>query len=357
MNYIGSKLSLLPFLDASIHTIVDSSCVTFCDLFAGTGAVGRYFKTKGYQIIANDLQHYSFVLNRHYVGNSKELTFVKLFEEIPKIKREPPSQRKQFVCQYLNNIKPIDTGFIFNNYCYGGTKQKEHIRQYFTDENGMRCDAIRSQIEAWHQDKKINNDEYYFLLASLLENIDKVANTASVYGAFLKKIKPSAAKPLELKAADLILSTYKNKVYKGDANNIIKKIKADVLYLDPPYNQRQYAPNYHLLETISCFDNPKINGKTGLREYANQKSDWSSKSKVTQAFKDLVLSAQTKYIFLSYNNEGLLTLDEIKSIMKLRGEYGVFTKKYSRFRADKEKNRNHIANNTTEYLHYVKVKK
>src|SRR3989339_261222 len=82
MNYIGSKLSLLKFLEESINKVVDKNCDTFCDLFAGTGIVGRYFKTKGYKIIANDIQYYSYVLNRHYIGNHKELSFSKLVKEI-----------------------------------------------------------------------------------------------------------------------------------------------------------------------------------------------------------------------------------------------------------------------------------
>ena len=78
LNYIGSKLSLLKFLEDSINKVVDKNCKTFCDLFAGTGIVGSYFKRKGYKIIANDIQYYSYVLNRHYIGNHKELNFDKL---------------------------------------------------------------------------------------------------------------------------------------------------------------------------------------------------------------------------------------------------------------------------------------
>lgn len=141
-----------------------------------------------------------------------------------------------------------------------------------------------------------------------------------------------------------------------DANRLISNIKSDILYLDPPYNHRQYAPNYHLLETISLYDNPPLKGKTGLRSYSHQKSDYSTKSKVKKAFQELILAADTRYIFLSYNNEGLMSLEDIKSIMSLRGEYGVFTKKYNRFKSDKTENRNHIADSTTEYLHYVVVR-
>lgn len=352
MNYIGSKLSLLEFLEESIDKVVDKNCGTFCDLFAGTGIVGSYFKKKGYKVIANDIQYYSYVLNRHYIGNHKELTFSKLANEFPELKKIEIVNRKKYVCDFLSELKG-KKGFIYKNYCLGGTKDKEEPRQYFSDENGMRCDAIRQKIEKWKKEKLISNDEYYFLITTLVESIDKYANTASVYGAFLKKLKKTAQNNLILKPAELIINDQEHEVFNDDINEVAGKVSGDILYLDPPYNHRQYATNYHLLETIAKYDNPRIHGKTGLREYDEQKSLYCSRAQVRNAFKDLILKAKAKYIFLSYNNEGLMTLDDIKEIMSLRGKYGHFTKEYNRFRADKEKNRNHKADKTVEYLHYV----
>ena len=355
MNYIGSKLSLLEFLEESINKVVDKNCDTFCDLFAGTGIVGSYFKRKGYKIIANDIQYYSYVLNRHYIGNHKELSFSKLTKEISDLKSIDVKNRKKFVCEFLSNLKGVK-GFIYKNYCLNGTKDGEEPRQYFSDENGMRCDAIRQKIEKWKKEKFISDDEYYFLITSLVESIDKYANTASVYGAFLKKLKKTAQNNLILKPAELIINDQDHEVFNADINEVAKKVSGDILYLDPPYNHRQYATNYHLLETIAKYDNPKIHGKTGLREYQNQKSLYCSRTQVKKAFKDLILKAKAKYIFLSYNNEGLMTSDDIKEIMSLRGKYGHFTKEYSRFKADRDENRDHKTNKTTEYLHYVVCK-
>lgn len=217
----------------------------------------------------------------------------------------------------------------------------------------MRCDAIRQKIENWKEQNLITDDEYYFLVASLIESIDKYANTASVYGAFLKKLKKTAQNNLILKPAELIINNQEHKVFNADINEVVEKVNGDILYLDPPYNHRQYATNYHLLETIAKYDNPKIHGKTGLREYQNQKSLYCSRSKAKKAFADLILKAKVKYIFLSYNNEGLMTLDDIKEIMRLRGKYGFFTKIYNRFKADKDNNRVYKTTRTVEYLHYV----
>lgn len=352
MNYIGSKLSLLEFLEESINKVVDKNRGIFCDLFAGTGIVGRYFKKKGYKIIANDIQYYSYVLNRHYIANHKELEFKNLESLLPKLKKIEKSTKKELVCEYLSSLGG-NKGFIYKNYCAGGTKNKEIQRQYFSDENGMKCDAIRKKIEDWRGEKIVNEDEYFFLLASLIESIDKYANTASVYGAFLKQLKKSAQNIMILKPAKLIINDQEHQVYNEDINSLTKKIKGDIVYLDPPYNQRQYASNYHILETIAKYDNPKLKGKTGLREYSKQKSAYCSKNEVKKSFKDLILNIKAKYIFLSYNNEGLMSPQDVKEIMGLRGKYGFFTKEYNRFKADKDKNRDYAANKTTEYLHYV----
>lgn len=345
MNYIGSKLSLLDFIDASVEQVTGGDYSSVCDVFAGTGIVGRHFKKKGKKIIANDIQYYSFVLNRHYIGNHRPLTFDGLNQEIAGLStsRDKPAA----VCAYLNSLNGKG-GFIYENYCYGGSKS----RQYFSDENGMLCDTIRTKVENWHNSKNITDDEYYFLLATLLEAIDKVANTASVYGAFLKQLKKSASKPLLFQPAELMLNKQDHIVLNDDANKVAAENPVDVLYMDPPYNQRQYATNYHLLETIAKYDNPEIHGKTGLREYSKQKSLYCSKSKVKSAFTDLIKNAKAKYIFLSYNNEGLLTPEDIKEVMSIRGEYGYFTQDYHRFKADNE--RDYSADTTVEYLHYVK---
>ncbi|MBU0976090.1 MAG: DNA adenine methylase [Patescibacteria group bacterium] len=352
MNYIGSKLSLLEFLNESIHKIADKNCKVFCDLFSGTGVVGAYFKQKGYQIIANDIQYYSYVLTQHYVGNSRDLQFSGLRQKLPNTIGRIIENRTDLVIDYLNGIAGVK-GFIFKNYCLGGTQNKKHPRQYFSDENGMKCDAIRIKIEDWYDKEKITQNEYYFLLTSLLESIDKYANTASVYGAFLKHLKKSAKKRMVLKPAKVFIDGSNHKVYNEDINSLIRKIKGDILYLDPPYNRRQYAPNYHILETISKYDNPDIKGKTGLRDYEHQKSLYCQKSNANEAFRDLILNADMKYIFLSYNNEGIMSGNEIKSIMEKRGKYGVFKQDYKRYKADSS--RNNIADKTTEYLHYVIV--
>ena len=184
-----------------------------------------------------------------------------------------------------------------------------------------------------------------------MESADKVANTASVYGAYLKHIKTSAAKSLVIKPAVFQQTTNSHQVFQQDSNELIKKIEGDILYLDPPYNARQYGANYHLLNTIAKYDTFVPKGKTGLRDY--YKSDWCRTGEVLKSFEELIENAQFPYIFLSYNNEGLMSQKEVQTVMERFGKYTLKTKKYQRFKADKTENRNHKASKTFEYLHIL----
>jgi adenine-specific DNA-methyltransferase len=354
MNYIGSKLRLLDFLETSIKSVVGDGDYVFCDLFSGTGIVGSHFKKMGYEIISNDLQYYSYVLNRHLVGNNTLFEFKKLFPIISGLEFTEIENRPKIVCDFLNDL-PLIEGFSYKNYSSGGTINNEHIRLYFSDENAKICDTIRTKIEEWKINDLINENEYFFLLSSLIESVDEKANTTSVYGAFLKSFKKSALDKVIVKPIQIITSNKNNIVFNKDSNLLVKEIECDIMYLDPPYNNRVYGDNYHVLETIARYDNPEIVGKTGNRKEKTI-SKYSRKREVKGAFTELIRNCNCKYIFLSYNNEGLLSLKDIEEIMSQKGEYGIFTKKYQRYKSDKDDARNHKVIETFEYLHYVKCK-
>jgi len=331
MNYIGSKHKLSNFIKSTVHNVVgeDLSDKIFCDIFAGTGIIGRVFKSEVKKVIANDCEFYSYVLNKNYIENHKEIA------------------DKQSFIDELNHLPLIDNGFIYKNYCVGGGTE----RQYFSDYNGKKIDTIRTKIEEWKSTNTINSNLYYFLLASLLECADKVANTASVYGAYLKHLKNTAQKELILQPALYDINDHEHQVYNADSNILISQIEGDILYLDPPYNARQYGANYHILNTIAKYDNFTPKGKTGMREY--NKSSYCSSAKVSVEFEKLIKNARFKHIFLSYNNEGLMSVASVKSIMQKYGKYELREIDYQRFKADKTENRNHKADKTKEYLHVL----
>lgn len=286
--------------------------MVFCDLFAGTGIVGRTFAPLCKSVIANDLEYYSFVVNRGYLTGRKDENAIIT----------------------LNNIEGKE-GKLTTRYTNEG-------KLYFTPENSKKIDAIRESLEQYKEDEGL----YYYLLACLLEEADAVANVASVYGAFLKKYKKSAQKPLVLSGLE-IPEQKNNRVYNKNANELIKEISGDILYLDPPYNGREYGANYHILNTIAKYDDFVPKGKTGLREYT--KSAYCKKAQVKEALRELIRDAKFKYIFMSYNNEGLLTLEEIREVFSEFGTYEVAQREYNRFSSHtgEEKQK------TTEYIHIL----
>ena len=339
MNYIGSKLKLC---DNFILKVIKSICgedlsdKTFCDIFAGTGIVGRTFKPLVKKVISNDIEYYAYVLNKYYIGNNRKLEREDiLIDELNTLLQKP-------------NLLKTD-GFIYQNYCLGGNGE----RQYFSDENGKKIDTLRCKIEEWKKIGNICSSLYYFLLSSLLEAADKVANTASVYAAYLKHLKKSAQKEMILKSVDYraneLESKQKNEVFRKDANLLISQIEGDILYLDPPYNTRQYGSNYHILNTIAEYSSFIPKGKTGLPQYFRSK--YCSISTIKETFEYLIKNAAFKYIFLSYNNEGLLQHSQIKKIMSKYGHYEIRQTKYKRFKADSK--RRNCASSTVEYLHIL----
>ena len=275
MRFIGNKTNLLNDISKVIKDNCDGTEKVFCDIFSGTASVSRFFKNK-YTIISNDLLYSSYILQMGTIENTDTPTFDKIRKVL----------NIEDVFDYLENTdisKENFNKFIYENYSPNDNCE----RMYLTPENALRIDFIRNKIENWK----------------------------NKYGAYLKQWDKRAFKKFELIRLNVIDNKSNNKCYNRNANELIKEIKGDILYLDPPYNERQYLPNYHLLETIARYDNPEIKGKTGIRKYETEKSNYCIKNKVYNELKELIKKANFKHIIVSYNQDGLLSEDEIKSIL------------------------------------------
>lgn len=312
MRFIGSKVLLLKEIEKVIKSNISHAKV-FCDIFAGTSTVGRYFK-KDYRIISNDLLYFSYVLQRASIGINQHPKFTRIKEFLG----VDPISFLEIKDIALTDF--IDTPFVYEN--YSPTEKSE--RRYFTNENALRIDFIRQTIEKWRAEKLITEDEYFYLLAGLIEAIPFISNIAGTYGAYLKHWDKRAYKKLELVKLDLYNNEKENTCYNQDSNQLIKTIEGDILYIDPPYNQRQYAPNYHILETVARYDNPEIKGKTGLRPYQDIKSKYCVKKDVLNSFNDLIKNANFKHIIVSYSTEGIMSEKEIEETLKTYGNEKTF---------------------------------
>lgn len=346
MRFIGNKEKLVANIYEILlkHNVIKTCDTTksFFDMFAGSTSVGRFFKMKGFSITSCDLLYLSYCLQRAYLQNNKEPRFRGL-KDIVDSKRHL-NRPYEKVLAYLNSLES-KRGFIYQNYAPSGSKNLATPRQYFSDYNACKIDAIRLEIEKWHIQDKISENEYFILLATLLESISLFANVAGVYAAFCKIWDKRALKPFNLKQITLLESDKQHICLCANSTKILQDAKQiyDLIYLDPPYNQRQYAPNYHLLETIARYDNPSIKGVAGLREWQGQKSRFCNKQNALAELETIMACKNFKTAILSYNSEGLMKKDEINEILKPHGAVIFEEMSYPRFKSNQNKGKKFIS--------------
>ena len=325
-RYLGNKYKLLEFIQEIINLKCDK-IDSFCDIFGGTGVVGNKFNSKEVKIISNDL------LNTNYVC-------LKTFFET-KVNIQLGISKK---IDYLNSLEVITDNYFSEN--FGNT--------FFTIENARKIGFIREEIDRISE----NEEEKNILLCSLIYSVDKTANTVGHYDAFRKKL--DAIKPIRLLIPNINFSkNQNNEVFNEDANSLIRKITCDVLYIDPPYNSRQYSDAYHLLENLAEWKKPKVEGIAKKMDRTHIKSAYCLKN-ATQAFEDLIMNANCKHILLSYNNTAKTKDDrsnariedkDIIRILKQRGSIEIFEKEYKAFTTGKSSRKGNA-----ERIFYCKIK-
>lgn len=301
MRFLGNKKRMLE----NIQYVIDINNINgevFCDLFAGSGSVGDYFKDR-FKIISNDYLYFSSLINKAKLSNNTIPNFSNFIEKFG-----------QNPFDYFNSKTYIADSqyFIANNYSpLGG-------RQYFSVENAVKIDGIRIEIETLYKDFVLSTDEREFLLASLIESAMGVSNTTGTYEAFLKTWDRRALKQFILEP--IVINNVKplanNSVYNKDSNELIRAINGDILYIDPPYTITDYNAAYHLLESIAKYDYPQLNGITGRRKETHGKSKYTRKEQALINFEDLFRQAQFDDILISYSTQGLVSVEELCSLAK-----------------------------------------
>ena len=353
MRYIGNKTRLLDFIRRTLRVRGIRSGVAV-DPFSGTASVARALKRWGFHVIAGDLMEYAHVLAHARVQTDGIPAFQRLADA--GLVRTPASNS---VLRTLNSL-PGKPGFIHEHYSPEGAEGARHERMYFTPENAARIDAIRTCLHDWRTRELLDDDHYCVLLAALIEAADRVANTTGVYAAFVKSWQPNALKALELRRPDSVLGNGCRAV-RMDAISLVASIEPfELLYLDPPYNSRQYAGYYHIPEVIArgWFGETIVTrGKTGLITDADRRSDWSRASRAEAAFETLVAKARWKHLVMSYNAEGLIAESTIERVLREQGRtatYRRYRRRYKRYRSDSDsEKRQYSGDVVAEYLYCV----
>ena len=319
-RYTGSKYKLMPW----IRELVLQKCHKhdkLFDVFGGTGVVTAELLDIFKSVVINDFLYsneviYNAFFGKEKIDNNNLITYVKKYNSI--------------------NKGQLNKNYVSENY---GDK-------FFKYEDAKLIGWIREDIETQLKEKKLNKREFDILLTSLLYSFDRCANTVGHYEAYLKEKEIWTDFTFEL--IEPIKSNNKITIYRTDSNELAKKITADVAFIDPPYNSRQYSRFYHVLETITKWDKPLLTG-TAMKPPEENMSEYCRNS-APKVFEDLIKSLNVKYIIVTYNNtydskssssRNKITLDQIKKILEMKGKTEIFEKQYHRFNAGKTATSDH----------------
>ena len=355
ITYIGNKRKLLTYIEQeiiSIKIILTQPTLSTFDGFMGSGVISRMFKYHSHLLIGNDLENYSYIINQCYLAQPSTSDIQKIHACIDE----------------LNTMEYTTSGIITGNYSPKNTYDiKDGERAFYTHENAIIIDSIRYSIN--------NYDDVYkcYLLAPLLTKASIHTNTSGVFKGFHKKdgighfggknednTESRITKKIILDKP--LFSTQEHKcdvtLYNTDINEILTKLPmVDVAYLDPPYNQHPYGSNYFMLNTIlhNTFDSENISKVSGIPNNWN-KSEYNYKKSAYTSIFHLIKEVRAKYIILSYNNEGILSMDEIKNIIsECNYNYTLKTIEYNTYRGSK--NLHNRSLKVQEYLWIIETHK
>lgn len=314
-RYLGSKTKMLPFIVELIESL-SGDIGSVLDVFAGTGVVGAALNRGNRSILANDLLLSNVIPLRAFLETSR-VDDTRITELLGR----------------LSSLKPDPSNYFART--FGGT--------YFTKQTAAQIGTIREEIALWSRQKRIGEDEEEILLTSLLYAADRCALTCGHYDAWREGVADHTRDELILKRPRIDCEKNKgNRVFHEDANVLIRELDVDVVYIDPPYNSRQYSDTYHLLENLITWKKPPVHGKARKMERRHIKSRYCSRVHAPVAFRDLIEHASCRHIFLSYNNmavkghtrsNALLSDDLIVEVLEARGEVELYERRYKPFSA------------------------
>ena len=335
-RYIGAKSRVLGEVLSGVSRIIPAGS-TIADLMCGTASVCAALRGAGYNVIANDIMTYSYHHARVALCMtsppefSSASTFIEKYSNNGTRELLPPTTRYEAMLRALNNVNSRK-GYFHEEFSPNGIPRNGNSpRQYFTPENAMKIDGIRVTIADLADNGAITDLEHSLLLHDLIMAANDVANIAGTYGHYLSKFVGRAKDPLRLYPTRFarITNDGTHLVLQGYAEDVADQIKCDLCYIDPPYIKRQYAANYHILETLARGDEPDAIGLSGLRPWRDQYSNFCTKTKIRAAFRRIILNVRCDNFLISYSEDGLLTIAQLTELFSEFGEVHVrkFTNK------------------------------
>src|SRR3989344_3344857 len=308
-RYTGSKAKLASW----IMNLISKECTgnTFADIFAGTGIISSIASNSFKEIIINDFLYSNNIIYQGFFGKGE--------------------WGKNKIKRIIENYNTLLSEKISNNFFsenFGG--------KYFGENDSKKIGHIREDIELTKGE--LTKKEYAILLSSLLYSVDKIANTVGHYDAYIQKNPKDNIFALD--CISPVDNEKKFKIFLEDTNDLVRNIKADIVYIDPPYNSRQYSRFYHILETLAKWNKPALFG-TALKPAPENISEYCKKT-AKESFSQLVDDLNAKFLVVSYNNtynsksnssRNKITLQEIDDILSRRGKTKVFEKGYRHFNA------------------------
>ncbi len=353
-RYIGTKSSVLPILLSKISELTEvQSHIT--DLMCGTATVSAALRGIGYKVTAVDVMTYSY----HHASVALMFTSMPGFLGIEDFYKAHDLNQKslfglssyQATLVALNSLPP-EEGYFYREFSKAGApKNGVPPRNYFSPDNAMKIDAMRRVIKELKIEGRISDLEHSLLLHDLIMAVNDVANIAGTYGHYLSSLRGRAKDEIELKPSKLLIKDDQgcNFVYQGYAEDVAREIECDLCYIDPPYMKRQYAANYHVLETVAREDTPEAVGVSGLRPWRDQYSDFCTKTGIHDAFRKIFKEMKTDKFLVSYSEDGLLDIEELIEFMAEFGRVELNSFKNTRFKSNNSK----LEKSLTEYLIYL----
>jgi len=332
ITYLGNKRSLLDFIGRGIHFVqerLQKNKLSIFDVFTGSGIVARYCKQFSDLLIVNDLEKYAALTGECYLSNINEI-------DLPALKE----MYRELVSGIENN--PLEEGIITELYSPKNDNNIEmNDRVFYTRRNAMYIDTVRKYIQA------LPSRQQKYFLAPLIAKASVHANTPGVFKGFYKNRETGLGKfggsrgdaLARIKGnIELPFPVFSNfncsyLVFNGDSNDVIREApEVDLAYIDPPYNQHPYGSNYFMLNLILENTYPtEISKVSGIPGNWNR-SPYNKKNIAHNALSDLVSNIKAKYVLVSLNSEGFISLDEMCKMLNAIGKVEVMETSYNTFR-------------------------